>query len=145
MSGGFFQGVHIVEGLTKKQGDFLSGSDLYFICRVGHVGSHWEEKGLEVRSKVIKGQRVKWDAKFCYHANRNPKTPLEMTIRLMDRDHFTKDDMLDSVTLQVPQKDTVMNVPPEKFAEKASEVKIEFFRKGKWEILALPVLRTGYL
>lgn len=138
MASGFFMGVTIVDGVTSKQGDLITRTDLYFICRIGPEGSSWDEKGLEFRSNVIKGQRVTWNARFCFYQKWKQETPLEMTINLMDRDTFTEDDFLDGVTIkvpqivlddwkiEVPQIDIHKSIPAAQFSEKAAELTIQF-------------------
>ena len=55
-----------------KDTDLFFTSDPYFICRIGSVGSTWDEKkvesgGVHFRSATIKNtEDPEWDAKFHY-------------------------------------------------------------------------------
>ena len=86
------------------------------------------------------GKIVIWDAKFCY--KKKADQPMKMTITLMDRDTFTKDDKMDSVTIDVPQEDTTMDIEKDKFDERSGAVKITFFTSGKYGILVTELKGT---
>ena len=129
-----FQGVNISEGSTTKMADRFSRTDLYFVCRIGAKESKWEDKGFEVKSDVQKArpnEKVTWDAKFCYQ--KKAGVVMEMEIRLMDKDHCTKDDFLDGATITVPDFDTTVTIK-EQFEEKSGEVTVQFYQPGKYTI-----------
>ena len=66
------QGVHVISAQGLKDTDLFFTSDPYFICRIGSVGSTWDEKkvesgGVHFRSSTIKdSEDPEWDAKFHY-------------------------------------------------------------------------------
>ena len=66
------QVVHVQIASEVASADWFSGSDPYFIGRIGSKGSTWEEKGLEsgmeFRSETIQDTEVnvEWNAKFSF-------------------------------------------------------------------------------
>ena len=69
-----FQGVHVHRATGLKSSDWFSKfSDPYFICRIGYVGSTWNEKacesnGIQFESNAIKNTLdPEWDAKFVFN------------------------------------------------------------------------------
>ena len=99
--------------------DFFGKSDLYFVCRIGSIGSSWSEKanesnGFQIRSTTVKNSLdPEWNAFFSFDlaqdwvqlsslvSNRDEKG-LELTLRIYDED-IGADDFLGIVTVTLPK------------------------------------------
>lgn len=89
-------GVIVEKGSKIEDVDVFSESDPYVICRVGPVGSKWEEKGKPKRSMTINdNENPVWNLGFTVD---KADVPLELTVRVKDADIFL-DDMIGEGTV----------------------------------------------
>ena len=113
------QGIHVYRGTAMSNEDFFGKSDLYFVCRIGSIGSSWSEKanesnGFQIRSTTVKNSLdPEWNAFFSFDwaqdwaqlcsliSNVNEKG-LELTLRIYDED-IGADDFLGIVTVTLPK------------------------------------------
>ena len=113
------QGIHVYRGTAMSNEDFFGKSDLYFVCRIGSIGSSWSEKanesnGFQIRSTTVKNSLdPEWNAFFSFDlaqdwaqlcsliSNGNEKG-LELTLRINDGD-IGVDDFLGIVTVTLPK------------------------------------------
>ena len=114
------QGIHVYKGTAIKNQDLYGKSDVYFVCRIGSIGSSWAEKadesdGFEVRSTTVTNSLdPEWNAFFPFDlardwvqlssliSNGNEKG-LELTLRIYDEDIGTMDEYLGIVTVTLPK------------------------------------------
>ena len=114
------QGIRVYRGTAMSDEDFFGKSDLYFVCRIGSIGSSWSEKayqsnGFQIRSTTIKNSLdPEWNGFFSFDlaqdwaqlcnstiSNGNEKG-LEMTLKIYDED-IIADDFLGIVTVTLPK------------------------------------------
>ena len=113
------QGIHVYRGTAMSDEDYFGKSDLYFVCRIGSIGSSWSEKanesnGFQIRSTTVKNSLdPEWNAFFSFDlaqdwtqlcsliSNGNEKG-LELTLRINDGD-IGVDDFLGIVTVTLPK------------------------------------------
>ena len=113
------QGIHVYRGTAMSNEDFFGKSDLYFVCRIGSIGSSWSEKanesnGFQIRSTTVKNSLdPEWNAFFSFDlaqdwaqlcsliSNENEKG-LELTLKIYDED-IGADDSLGIVTVTLPK------------------------------------------
>ena len=116
------QGIHVYRGTGISNEDFFGKSDVYFVCRIGSIGSSWSEKGYEsdgfqVRSKTVENSSdPEWNAFFSFNLaqdlgqlssltdeeNEENEKGMELTLRLYDED-IGVDDFLGIVTATIPK------------------------------------------
>ena len=114
------QGIHVYKGTAIKNQDLYGKSDVYFVCRIGSIGSSWSEKadesdGFQIRSTTVKNSSdPEWNAFFPFDlardwvqlssliSNGNEKG-LELTLRIYDEDIGTMDEYLGIVTVTLPK------------------------------------------
>ena len=113
------QGIHVYKGTAIKNEDFYDKSDVYFVCRIGSIGSSWSEKGYEsdgfqIRSKTIENSSdPEWNSFFSLNlakdlgqlssqTNEESEKGLELTLRVYDED-IGVDDFLGIVTVTIPK------------------------------------------
>ena len=113
------QGIHVYRGTGISNEDLFGKSDVYFVCRIGSIGSSWSEKGYEsdgfqVRSKTVENSSdPEWNAFFSLNlaqdlgllssqTDEESEKGLELTLRLYDED-IGVDDFLGIVTATIPK------------------------------------------
>ena len=113
------QGIHVYRGTAMSDEDFFGKSDLYFVCRIGSIGSSWSEKtresnGFQIRSTTVKKSLdPEWNAffsfdlaqdwaKLCSLISKRNEKGLEMTLKIYDED-IIADDFLGIVTVTLPK------------------------------------------
>jgi hypothetical protein len=116
------QGIHVYRGTAMSDEDYFGKSDLYFVCRIGSIGSSWSEKanesnGFQIRSTTVKNSLdPEWNAFFSFDltqdwaqlcsliSNGNEKG-LELTLKIYDEDIgvLCMDDFCGDVTLTLPK------------------------------------------
>ena len=113
------QGIHVYRGTGISNEDLFGKSDVYFVCRIGSIGSSWSEKGYEsdgfqVRSKTVENSSdPEWNAFFSLNlaqdlgqlsslTDEENEKGLELTLRLYDED-IGVDDFLGIVTATIPK------------------------------------------
>ena len=114
------QGIHVYKGTAIKNEDLFDKSDVYFVCRIGSIGSSWSEKadesdGFEVRSTTVTNSLdPEWNAFFSLDwaqnwaqlsslTNNGNEKGLEMTLRIYDEDIGKLDGHLGIVTVTLPK------------------------------------------
>ena len=114
------QGIHVYKGTAIKNADLFNKSDVYFVCRIGSIGSSWSEKadesdGFEIRSTTVTNSLdPEWNAFFPFDLardwvqlssmiNNGNGKGLEMTLRIYDEDTGQLDDYLGIVTVTLPK------------------------------------------
>ena len=114
------QGIHVYRGTAMSDEDFFGKSDLYFVCRIGSIGSSWSEKanesnGFQVRSTTVTNSLdPEWNAFFPFDLardwvqlssmiNNGNGKGLEMTLRIYDEDVGKLDGHLGIVTVTLPK------------------------------------------
>ena len=110
------QGIHVHGGKGISNEDLFGKSDVYFVCRIGSIGSSWSEKGYEsdgfqIRSKTVENSSdPEWNAFFSFNfaqdlgqlSSEENEKGLELTLRLYDED-IGVDDFLGIVTATIPK------------------------------------------
>ena len=145
-----FLGIHILHATGLKDKDWGSGkkSDPYFICRIGSIGSSWEEKALESNGLQFRSQTFEnelnpvFDAKFTLDlsedwvnvasmTNDQMIEGLELTLKIWDKDEFSRDDALGNITIGIPRNPQEAEVYPVLEKEKSFEsITIAFYMAG---------------
>ena len=113
------QGIHVYRGTGISNEDLFGKSDVYFVCRIGSIGSSWSEKGYEsdgfqVRSKTVENSSdPEWNAFFSLNlaqdlgqlssqTDEENEKGLELTLKIYDED-IVADDSLGIVTVTLPK------------------------------------------
>lgn len=86
-----------------KESDYFDKSDPYCICRIGIIGTKWDDKPKSTERcspSVNNSVDPEWNFLFHYELN-NDVSKKELHIKIMDNDTFTTDDYLGQVKISL--------------------------------------------